>query len=420
MESKNITSSNIHHFIQFANEPNPMNKANYDARKARHARKFDWLRACGHWTSISYSFSLEMLNEFYLNIENNNESSIVIIHIILMDNSYELVLPAVNKMLQPIRTTNISLTLILHDDFVYTSRPYLFTNRDKRFLQLFESYQFTFQGCLQRIVTSSNAYFNRWGEGDVYKLNILDLLSDDIWKEVKNNIRFDSMTHKDGFVPRLVAIQSICNKQLGRPIYRHPTDRVPENIEMIPIVRQILEYVERATHIVGLNHALIQYYRDGYDHIAEHSDKTLDIDRQTPIVNLSLGATRYFVMKEKNNKSNVEIIELHHGDCLVFGLRSNQFWYHEVPKSVNIKAHAIFGHERISFTLRKINSFLHDNVVVGQGSPYKTIEQVSCKNCKDSFTFYSKERLIQAFSSENKQSSEFDWDITYGDGFLIH
>ena len=42
---------------------------------------------------------------------------------------------------------------------------------------------------------------------------------------------------------------------------------------------------------IVFNHALIQWYRSGLDHISEHSDKTLDIEHGTPVVSVSLGAT---------------------------------------------------------------------------------------------------------------------------------
>ena len=39
---------------------------------------------------------------------------------------------------------------------------------------------------------------------------------------------------------------------------------------------------------VFLNHCLIQYYRDGNDHIGDHSDKTLDIQPDSCVVNYSI------------------------------------------------------------------------------------------------------------------------------------
>lgn len=41
-----------------------------------------------------------------------------------------------------------------------------------------------------------------------------------------------------------------------------------------------------------VNHVLIQYYRSGNDYISEHSDKTIDVVRDSKIVNVSLGAER--------------------------------------------------------------------------------------------------------------------------------
>jgi len=54
-----------------------------------------------------------------------------------------------------------------------------------------------------------------------------------------------------------------------------------------------------------LNHALIQKYKHGKDNIGEHSDKTIDIDRESSIINFSVGATRTMQLKkkEKNDKN---------------------------------------------------------------------------------------------------------------------
>ncbi len=45
-------------------------------------------------------------------------------------------------------------------------------------------------------------------------------------------------------------------------------------------------------------------YRDGNDAISEHSDKTIDVVKDSKIVNVSLGAQRVMVLRPK--KSTVE------------------------------------------------------------------------------------------------------------------
>jgi hypothetical protein len=53
-----------------------------------------------------------------------------------------------------------------------------------------------------------------------------------------------------------------------------------------------------------LNHVLIQWYRSGADFISEHADKTIDVAKNSVIVNLSVGATRVMMLKTKNRDEN--------------------------------------------------------------------------------------------------------------------
>ena len=51
-----------------------------------------------------------------------------------------------------------------------------------------------------------------------------------------------------------------------------------------------------------VNHVLIQHYRSGADYISDHSDKTIDVIRNSSIANVSLGAQRIMTLRLKRNK----------------------------------------------------------------------------------------------------------------------
>jgi hypothetical protein len=51
----------------------------------------------------------------------------------------------------------------------------------------------------------------------------------------------------------------------------------------------------------SLSESVCGLYRSGLDYISPHADKTLDIEKGTPIVNVSLGATRVMQLKPKKN-----------------------------------------------------------------------------------------------------------------------
>jgi alkylated DNA repair dioxygenase AlkB len=259
-----------------------------------------------------------------------------------------------------------------------------------------------------------------WGCNDTSIIN-LDL-TDYTFTELKKQIKFHNMNSQGNPVPRLISIQYMKpeNDLFLRPIYRHPNDSEPENVEMCDIVREILYEVEKKTKIYGLNHVLVQLYRDGSDNISSHSDKTLDIDRDRPIINVSIGSEREMTIELKENKFIKQKIPLINNTALIFGLKTNEKWKHEIKKNMN----GIVG-ERISLTFRKINTFVlknnvlnnNDIILIGQGSPYKIIDDITKINITDEMI--NKELLFNAFSDENKQSV-FDWNLTYGKGFLVY
>lgn len=129
-------------------------------------------------------------------------------------------------------------------------------------------------------------------------------LCDDIFDRVRDEVRWQRMSHQGGEVPRLVAVQGDIHNgddesnSSNIPIYRHPADESPPLRPFTATVEAIKGAVEaRVGH--ALNHVLIQLYRDGTDYISEHSDKTLDIARDSYIVNVSLGAARTMVLRTK-------------------------------------------------------------------------------------------------------------------------
>ena len=242
-----------------------------------------------------------------------------------------------------------------------------------------------------------------------------------------------------------------------------------------PTVAKIREFAQRA---VGhqLNHVLIQLYRDGTDHISEHSDKTLDIVRDSKIVNVSFGAQRTMTLRAKKSSAEWEAqhlpnndtassssisapsvddkttspspnppspaetastntvaalparaaqkIHLPHNSMFVLGQRTNAAWLHAIrpdkrPSNIKSSAEVAFEGQRISFTFRHIGTYLvpsdGSHVIYGQGATSKVRE-----TAKPVIRGASEEceKMIYAFGTEN-HLSDFDWDKYYGDGFDV-
>jgi hypothetical protein len=144
-----------------------------------------------------------------------------------------------------------------------------------------------------------------YGSNDSFLL--LDIfpsdIADDLFYDLKDEIKWNTMRQKGKRVPREVSIQgtiTIENNDEYEPLYRHPADEQPELVSWTPTSLKIKEQIEEIIQ-QKINHGLIQYYKNGKDNIGEHSDKTLDILLQSNIVNYSLG--KIIFQKKKNSSS---------------------------------------------------------------------------------------------------------------------
>ncbi|MCJ1282750.1 hypothetical protein MMC26_002075 [Xylographa opegraphella] len=255
-------------------------------------------------------------------------------------------------------------------------------------------------------------------------------LSREAFALLKTEVEWQAMNHRGGEVPRKVAVQGEVGKDGSKPIYRHPADESPPLLPFSPTVQRIREEVQRILK-QPLNHALIQLYRDGQDNISEHSDKTLDIVRDSGIVSVSLGAQRTMVLRTKRDQHlknggaasggrQIQRIPLPHNSIFVLGPRTNRRWLHAIrpdkrdarEKSEEEKAS---DGERISITFRNIGTFTdkYNRKIWGQGAVSKysiTAGTVSTNNSTEM------DAMIEAFGKENHQS-DFNWEAEYGEGF---
>ncbi|KAH8646660.1 hypothetical protein BX600DRAFT_390332 [Xylariales sp. PMI_506] len=262
-------------------------------------------------------------------------------------------------------------------------------------------------------------------------------LCDNIFEKIRDEVQWLRMSHQGGEVPRLVAVQGTVDQDGSIPVYRHPADESPPLLPWTPTVDGIREVVEtRVGH--QLNHALIQFYRDGSDYISEHSDKTLDIVKDSFIVNVSLGAERTMVFRTKrqskhqDNPRPTSAVEgakraaqrerLPHNSMCQMGLQTNMRWLHAIrqDKRADREKSAeelAYGGARISLTFRKIGTFLDKDQkrIWGQGAKAKGKE-----DAHEVINGQTPEavRMLQAFGREN-QSTVFDWPESYGEGFDV-
>lgn len=274
-------------------------------------------------------------------------------------------------------------------------------------------------------------------EGDT--IVIKDLLNEELveglFERLRDEVRWQKMSHLGGDVPRLVAVQGEVAVDGSIPIYRHPSDESPPLLPFSPTVSFIQARVEESLgHPV--NHVLIQFYRDGMDYISEHSDKTLDIVPKTYIANVSLGAQRTMVFRTKRllkNPDDQEIPEapaprqscrapLPHNSMCKVGLVTNMRWLHGVRQDKRMTSEKspeelAFDGGRISLTFRQIGTFLNkdETKIWGQGAVAKS--KAEARAVINGETVEST-KMLKAFGKEN-QTAEFDWAESYGQGFDV-
>jgi alkylated DNA repair dioxygenase AlkB len=275
------------------------------------------------------------------------------------------------------------------------------------------------------------------------------------FQDLFTEVHWQRMYHAAGEVPRLVCCQGDIDDTDGSmPVYRHPSDQSLPLLRWSPVVAKIKQRAEaRVGH--KLNHALIQLYRSGQDHISEHSDKTLDIVHGSNIVNVSLGAQRIMRLRTKrptamqdpassphkqyrsgdasltadaqtkseDDRSRVtQRIPMPHNSMFILGPETNGSWLHGImpdkrPTTEHVPAESAYGNMRISITFRLIGTFLSANskLVWGQGAVAK--HKADARPTVNGNPEES-QRIINAFGIENQVTAP-EWNSIYGTGFDV-
>ncbi len=95
------------------------------------------------------------------------------------------------------------------------------------------------------------------------------------------------------------------------------------------------------------SHVLLNRYRTGRDSVAWHHDREVDHLNRPVIASLTLGATRAFDLRPKDDRAKVTSIDLDHGDLIVMRGDTQTNWEHRVAKNPRIAG------ERINLTFRQ-------------------------------------------------------------------
>jgi alkylated DNA repair dioxygenase AlkB len=111
-----------------------------------------------------------------------------------------------------------------------------------------------------------------------------------------------------------------------------------------PVVFKIKELLEQRAQ-TQFNSVLMNYYRDGQDHIGFHRDDEVELGDHPYIASISLGATRDFIVKSKGEKWDIPLDD----DTLFLMFGDFQKLYqHGIPKRSQV------AQPRINLTYRMI------------------------------------------------------------------
>ena len=108
-----------------------------------------------------------------------------------------------------------------------------------------------------------------------------------------------------------------------------------------PLARRVIDACR-----ADFNGCLLNFYRHGDDRMGWHADDEPEIDNSQPIASLSLGATRDFCLRHRQNTAHRETLTLSDGDLLIMHPGCQKDWMHAVPTRRRIKT------PRINLTFR--------------------------------------------------------------------
>ena len=154
--------------------------------------------------------------------------------------------------------------------------------------------------------------------------NLLKDLTEEIpW--VQNKIRFYG---KESLVPRLESWHG--DKGMSYTYSGIKMDAKPWTKNLL-MIKESIEPIAKTT----FNSVLINYYRDGKDRVAWHSDDEKELGKNPVIASVSLGAKRKFKLRHKRYKENQlqHEIFLQSGSLLMMSGSTQHHWLHEIPRT---------------------------------------------------------------------------------------
>lgn len=171
-------------------------------------------------------------------------------------------------------------------------------------------------------------------------------LSPEIFSQIKfRNIAWKQdvikMYGKEHLLPRLTAWYGDPDKEYTYSgINSKPN---PWNKGLLYIKQQIEKCAK-----TNFNSVLLNWYRDGSDHLSWHADDEKELGCNPTIASANFGETREFILRRRDNEKLKITIPLSHGTLLIMRGALQHHWVHAVPKRARVEG------SRFNLTFRRI------------------------------------------------------------------
>lgn len=156
-------------------------------------------------------------------------------------------------------------------------------------------------------------------ESDEYLKKIIAEAS---WKQTALKIK-----DKEIITPRLTAWYGDLGTDYSHPgKISNPTPWTPELLRIKSIVEPLSG--------TKFNSVLLNYYRDGNDSVAWHSDKESILGKHPVVASVSFGQVRSFDIRSKADHGEKYSVRLEHGSFLLMKSGLQEHWEHRIAKSI--------------------------------------------------------------------------------------
>ena len=176
----------------------------------------------------------------------------------------------------------------------------------------------------------------------LYQANYLEDSMEAVSKDILWRKDFITMFGKTHPLPRLTAWH-------GDPGLVHTYSKIKMTSQgWTPALEKIKDRLEKDLN-TKFNSVLVNYYRDGNDHMSYHADDEKELGINPTIASLSFGATRKFHLKHRfDNSIPIYKFDLESQSLLVMKNELQHFWMHKISKSTMV------NEPRLNLTFRYI------------------------------------------------------------------